>query len=796
MIIEEIRLRNIRSHTDSVIQLKEGINLIHGDIGAGKSSILYAIEFALFGTGSRFGKNEIKLLRAREKNGFVEVKLSAEGKSYMFHREIKDGYDKGGWIIEEGVKRQLSAVELRKEALEILKLREPKSSRSKSYIYEYAIFTPQEEMKRILEDKPEDRMKLLRKAFGLTDYASARDNAHIVIKAFEREKSTLEAQIREILPKREELANAQKELESIRNDEKKVVGELERAKGRDAQLREKIAEWEIKERELQEAKITLQSLRNERQHLLTETEKLKQDLAKIDGLKKRLKALEVDYARYSELENAIKVEYSKKAEKENCGSRVQDLRDRIKKMDEELSGYRREISEEGEVEKRIEELRKELAFLKADEAWRENAESLISISKDIERLNERLRELDEEERSYRELSGQKVCPKCGQKLTEEHVQSLISKIHEEREKTRLDMKALEKKKAELEGKKSEIEKARDRLEELNRELQKALSRQSVIDRIKSTISEREKERKALEAELSRVLERFNSIVVKDITALETELKELRTIYDEYVRAKGEVEKEEELQKELDSEMIRLASLEEEERTLEAKIDALGQVSEELVSLRAEELAVAKEISTLEERLKNIRESIKKDEEKIRALEKDVERLVKKEERLKQVEGAMGWLERFADGMETIEKNVVNFLNKEFQIKFQELFSMLIDTGEITVEVDESFTPMIKENGMDININSLSGGERTSVAMAYRLALNRTVQRESTGMEESTIILDEPTDGFSAEQLDRFGELLRALGCRQVILVSHEEELLSCADNVIRVKKEDGISRVI
>jgi len=142
-------------------------------------------------------------------------------------------------------------------------------------------------------------------------------------------------------------------------------------------------------------------------------------------------------------------------------------------------------------------------------------------------------------------------------------------------------------------------------------------------------------------------------------------------------------------------------------------------------------------------------------------------------------------------MSIIEKNIVNFLNQEFQGKFQELFSMLIDGGEITVEVDETFTPVIKENGMDINLSSLSGGERTSVAMAYRLALNRTVQMESTGMEESAIILDEPTDGFSTEQIERFGELLKALACSQVILVSHEQELLSCADNVIRIKRRTG-----
>ena len=57
-------------------------------------------------------------------------------------------------------------------------------------------------------------------------------------------------------------------------------------------------------------------------------------------------------------------------------------------------------------------------------------------------------------------------------------------------------------------------------------------------------------------------------------------------------------------------------------------------------------------------------------------------------------------------------------------------------------------------------------------------------------------LHEPTDGFSKGQLARVGEFLRDLDCAQVVLVSHERELESCADHVFEVVKAGTVSRVV
>ena len=112
-------------------------------------------------------------------------------------------------------------------------------------------------------------------------------------------------------------------------------------------------------------------------------------------------------------------------------------------------------------------------------------------------------------------------------------------------------------------------------------------------------------------------------------------------------------------------------------------------------------------------------------------------------------------------------------------------------------MDESFTPLIEQQGHDIDYAYLSGGERTAAALAYRLALNQTINNIVTEIKtKDIIILDEPTDGFSMEQLDRMKQVIEDLDAKQVILVSHDPKIESFVNNVIRIEKQLGSSRAI
>jgi len=134
---------------------------------------------------------------------------------------------------------------------------------------------------------------------------------------------------------------------------------------------------------------------------------------------------------------------------------------------------------------------------------------------------------------------------------------------------------------------------------------------------------------------------------------------------------------------------------------------------------------------------------------------------------------------------------------EFNELFQKWFNMLLEDENINARIDEEFTPSVVQDGFDTEINNLSGGEKTSVALAYRLALNKVINDLINNINtKELLILDEPTDGFSSEQLDKMRNVLYELNVKQLIMVSHEAKMESYVNNIIRVNKNEHISNIV
>lgn len=135
--------------------------------------------------------------------------------------------------------------------------------------------------------------------------------------------------------------------------------------------------------------------------------------------------------------------------------------------------------------------------------------------------------------------------------------------------------------------------------------------------------------------------------------------------------------------------------------------------------------------------------------------------------------------------------------REFNELFQSWFDVLIEDENISVRLDDSFSPVVEQNGYETELENLSGGEKTSCALAYRLALNKVINDFIGEIKtKDLIILDEPTDGFSSEQLDKIRIVLEQLNMNQVIIVSHESKIESFVDKVIRINKEEHVSKVL
>jgi exonuclease SbcC len=86
VILKSLRMENIRSYDEQTVTFPMGTTLFEGDIGSGKSTILMAIEFALFGLGSEKGG---ALLKAGAKKGLVKLGFEVDGKEYEACRSLE-----------------------------------------------------------------------------------------------------------------------------------------------------------------------------------------------------------------------------------------------------------------------------------------------------------------------------------------------------------------------------------------------------------------------------------------------------------------------------------------------------------------------------------------------------------------------------------------------------------------------------------------------------------------------------------------------------------------------------------
>jgi exonuclease SbcC len=199
----------------------------------------------------------------------------------------------------------------------------------------------------------------------------------------------------------------------------------------------------------------------------------------------------------------------------------------------------------------------------------------------------------------------------------------------------------------------------------------------------------------------------------------------------------------------------------------------------------------------------LRSRIEHQEELVRRLVRDVDDL---EDKVGQRQGVMerrelhshvsAWLsERVIPSVRAMERSVMAMMADEMDAAASNWFNQLVEDPELVLSVDEDFVPVVTHQDYEMDLGALSGGERTAAAFAYRLALNGLVRAHATPGQSNLLMLDEPTDGFSREQLARMGNVFGELDAEQVVIVSHDRELRAFSDRVYLVEKGAGASSV-
>ena len=179
MKLNKLKIKNIRSYNDEEVIFPEGSTILAGDIGAGKTTILLAIEFALFGLQP--GQKGTSLLRNGSEEALVSLEMEIEGRKVIVERGLKKGksVNQSSAVLEiDGARNEMSVTELKNRILELLNY--PKEFAKKTnLLYRFTVYTPQEEMKQIILEDSETRLDTLRHIFGIDKYKKIRENVDL-----------------------------------------------------------------------------------------------------------------------------------------------------------------------------------------------------------------------------------------------------------------------------------------------------------------------------------------------------------------------------------------------------------------------------------------------------------------------------------------------------------------------------------------------------------------------------------------------------------------------------------------
>ena len=671
MLIRRLVIRNIRSYggEETALDLPEGVILIEGDIGSGKSSLLYALEFALFGLSDLKGSY---LLNEGRKDGRVSVTFETDGTEYTIERSLRV---KGADVVQDecristsGEWERLSPSDLKERVVSILGFNEPTHPKAESLVYRYAVFTPQEQMKQILTQNSEERLQVIRRVLGAQSYQVAAENS-----------ATVEKKVREAAFGRRKAAE---DLEEKKDEVEEVSGAL-------ARLESEIPR--IERRETAAANL-VRTLDAKWKESLRDREELGKAEARIPRL----------------------------------GEDIADLREEMVEDEDRLRGLESQLTNE------IEPIVAKFEATPRPALDSKEAEKTLSQAREtLTQLRGSVRVLEEDLEKTRDLVKKGVCPLCGQRISGDFHARTEHSEHE-------------------------------------------------LTRVKQQTS-------SSEAEVDSLTEQLESI-----KAFEGAEKEFQRAQRDKMKAENEISS---VRKRLQETNMKLSRALSELKEAEMKAKETGALSQEIAGLeadlneaRSDEMAAALELTRARTELADSSREL----ERLRGEVRKKEASLQESRRLTTYQN---WLaEYFRPTVELIERQTLSLAAARFNDHFQRFFTVLVDDPDMVVRVKEDFSPVFEREGFEQDFDALSGGERTSMALAYRFALNSVV-RETVSTRPELVILDEPTDGFSKEQVFKMRGLLDELDSRQVILVSHEKELESMADHIFKVEKKNGSSVV-
>lgn len=920
MIFDSLHLKNFKSHKDTKIDFNPGISLIVGENGAGKSTILEAISFALF---KQHNSKTIKdLMRNSKGNATSTMSVSLEFTSNGNHYKVERSHTKSSskavlyqkfynkadgdyqyQIMCENDKNVNSEI---KSILQI-----------DSDLFLNAIYIRQGEIAELVSKSPAEKKKLIAKLLGIDSLEKAWENIKPLINDYENKEAELKGRLVNKDNVDVQIKDNQLAYTNLKNEKLAIDGKIKQVKINKDELSKQKQSLDVNRLEYTNLKNRIDNEQDEVKRLKHEKSELQFKLDEINTSEKEMNRLE-KYVRklpvYLHFEECSKKILELNKEKETF---EKDLKT-VKNHQEILNRYKPSYDEHNKLGDVLEKLFEDKA--KADSQFEllnkiilDNKNLKNEIDEDSEKLdsfNKELVETIEKETNYRDIdnkSPDEVADILNKIIidSEETISNIDNDIKDKTneiatsketikscKKPLNDLKNIgnkcpicqsdisNQKKLDLErGYKEKIVSSRNKIDKDEKDIAILKDKRDIVKSKKDTFNNLSKDLAANKYLIDRLVknnkkyeENRNEIEDKkhtkdNLLKINSEIEETRSKrkqskegYDKYVGAKktindysSEIDIKNRINQNRDEfdHTVRLIqidinkdthlSAEISEQELKDRIEDLkrketkfnqlkgfvkvkssyeSQISSKKESLKFKESnlekllkdiktvsydeekynTVVSNLTIVEDKLTNLNKDSSKYEGQIKIIKSNLDNLIKEQKEytslLKDYEDIQTFIKYLVeirslfskDGIQEdlrkLSRPTIQKYTKEFFEEFNFDYSDLI--------LDDDFNVSLYGPEGESSLDMVSGGERIAIALALRLGITKSM---SNGIME-TILLDEPTIHLDSYRRHELIDLLRKMSSLpQMIIVTHDEELESAADTIIKIKKELGVSRV-
>ncbi|RLJ00511.1 MAG: hypothetical protein DRP03_00275 [Candidatus Aenigmatarchaeota archaeon] len=777
-MITRIKLVGWKSHLNSEFEFSRGVNALIGIMGSGKSSVMQAISFALFGNFPSLASRKVKIedmimeKPKRMNEAVIELEFVANGKAYYIKRVVDRNKKSHAEIRENNKLLEVGPKAVEREVRRILSLDYDLFSR--------AVYSEQNGLENFLRIPRGARREQIDDMLRLDRYERVRESSvKIKNRLIDEQKSKIKV-LDDIKKKGvEEIVNKlEKEIENLKKEQENVGKRLSALSKKREELANTIHAYEKNSEVLHTKERFVESLKSKVNEVENELKKKIEKLSKV-GISENI---------------------------EDVRKNIALLRDEISRLEKYLDSSRKEIAEKNArvsvLERQIkdmeiareEKLKAERIIKQIESKYKVAIEEVIESKKEIvEKIGNQIAHLEarieETKSSIDDLARAKgKCPVCNSLLDDKRKEEIIKEKKELLERWE---KAIEVKKKEM----ASVEKERDACERDYEDLINAKNKLKEIGNIEEEVKNNEKEIAILREQIE---ER-----VADIKASMDSLNKARE------KLEGEIIKEREV---MEMEIIKKGIEEDRQRITKMKSDIessekeIEHIKNWLAKIDFEDLKsklnkIVWEEGKLRERVRSLNALEKEKRNALEYYRKDIELYNKYSAEVKQLNEIIKKMDSFIEVVVNtqtqLRERFLETINNVMNAVWEELYPYPdFDRIGIYFEDNDYILKLFSAKG-PINIEKASGGERTLASLALRIAFSLAFTPNLRWL-----ILDEPTHNLDRNAIEHFGYALREKIndlVEQVFIITHDEMLADSVTGAIykleRNKETEGATIV-